>query len=69
MTYAYGKFRREYGKQCRFSKYGPNLNEDLMSDAEQESQWIMRKVLNKPVGIGVDWSECEVSVSYRARGW
>lgn len=64
-TYAYGKFRREFGKQCRFSKRGPIVLEDLTPDIEQCDQWITRNTLNQSVGVSVDWSACEVSACSR----
>lgn len=62
VTYAYGKYRREFGKQCRFNKRGPIVMDDLMPDINHEDQWVTRNTLNKHVGVDVDFSMHEVSV-------
>lgn len=59
-NYTYGKFRREYGKQCRFNKWGPIMLEDIKPDPELEKQWIPKNPINKATNIGIEWSEHDV---------
>lgn len=60
-NYTYAKLRREYGKQCRFSKCGPIVLENLMPDPSQEEQWLPKNPINKSTSKTIDWSEHEVT--------
>lgn len=59
-NYTYGKLRRDYGKQCRFSKCGPTVMVSLLPDISQEEQWIPKNPVNKYTNYSVEWSEHEV---------
>lgn len=59
-NYTYGKFRREFGKQCRFSKWGPVVLADIKPDPELEEQWVPENPINKDTNEGIEWSEHDV---------
>lgn len=59
-NYTYSKCRRDYGKQCRFSKWGPKVLEDMKPDAELEKNWLLKNPINKETDCGVEWSEHDV---------
>lgn len=61
VNYTYSKLRREYGRQCRFSKCGPKVLENIKPDPSLEDQWIMENPVNRSTNKGVQWSEHEVS--------
>jgi len=61
-NYTYSKFRREFGKQCRFNKCGPIVLENLMPDPNLEEQWFSKNLVNKCTNKSIEWSEHEVSI-------
>lgn len=63
-NYTYNKLRREYGKQCRFNKCGPNILENLMPDPSLEEQWLSKNPINKCTNKSIEWSEHEVQLYF-----
>jgi len=61
INYTYSKLRREFGKQCRFSKCGPTVLENLMPDPSLEEQWLPQNPINKSTNNSIEWAEHEVS--------
>ncbi|XP_050528692.1 dynein intermediate chain 3, ciliary-like isoform X4 [Daktulosphaira vitifoliae] len=60
-NFTYAKLRREFGRQCVFSKWGPRFLENLLPDSNLEYQWITKNPCNRSTNLGVDWSEHEVN--------
>lgn len=60
-NFTYSKFRREFGRQCRFSKCGPKVLENIAPDPSQEDQWLPEDPVNKSTNNGIEWSEHEAS--------
>lgn len=63
-NYTYGKFRRDYGRQCRFTKTGPIVSVNLMPDPSLEEQWVPKNPVNRSTNKGIEWSEHEVSTTF-----
>lgn len=59
-SYTYGKFRHEFGKQCRFSKSSSTVLVNLLPDLNQEELWIPKNPVNKSTNKSVELSEHEV---------
>lgn len=62
VNYTYSKHRREFGKQCRFTDYGPIVLTSVMPDLSLEDQWIPKNPVNKSTNNSVQWSEHEVAI-------
>lgn len=66
-NYTYGKFRRQFGKQCRFSKFGPAVLENLMPEPRHGDQWLDKNPVDKSTGNSVEWSLHEVCDIFGSR--
>lgn len=61
INYTYVKSRREFGKQCRFSNWGPTTLVNCLPDLNEEEQWLLRNPIDKSTQKGVELSEHQVS--------
>lgn len=60
-NYSYTKLRREYGKQCKFGKWGPKVLENLLPDAKLEENWIEENICDNETCKGIEWSAHDVN--------
>ncbi|XP_050529804.1 dynein intermediate chain 3, ciliary-like [Daktulosphaira vitifoliae] len=60
-NYSYTKLRREYGKQCKFNKWGPKILENVLPDMKLEENWIKDNVCDSETCKGVEWSAHDVN--------